>query len=263
MSFLPAPLEATRPDLLTRVSPLTRLLVGALWLLIAFLTVDPVVPAVLLAAGVLALITISGVPIGRVPRRLVPLGIAAVGLGLITVLFHASAGNPAVRAVLTLGPIRITEPAAVAGIALALRLGVIAISSILVFAPSDPTRFADALVQQWRVPPRFAYGTLAALRIAPLLGTDWRATGAVRRLRGLDSRSPVSRVRGFFGRLFVLLVSGVRRGSRMAIAMDARGFDAGLPRSRYREVRAGTRDYAVLGGGVAVALVALLLDRIV
>ena len=38
---------------------------------------------------------------------------------------------------------------------------------IVVLAATDPMDLADALVQRWHVPARFAYGALAALRLLP------------------------------------------------------------------------------------------------
>jgi energy-coupling factor transport system permease protein len=263
MSFLPAPLEPIRQSLLTRVSPVSRLAAGLIWLVAALLTVDPRVPAALLVVGVLALLFFSGLPVSRLPARLAPLLLAAVGLGVVTVLFHASAGDPAARTVVELGPLRITTAALSAGLALALRLAVVAVTSVLVFAPSDPTRFADSLSQQLHVPDRVAYGTLAALHIAPRIGVDWAATGAVRRLRGIEPRGPIGWIRSMSGRLLTLLVSAIRRAGRMALAMDARGFDAGIPRSYYRPIRATPLDWAVIGAALVIAALALSLTRLV
>lgn len=262
MSFLPVPLEPVRPGLLRTVAPVTRLTVAAAWLGAAFLGVDPRVPAVLLAAAVVALVLFSGLPVRRSVRRLSPLILAAGGLALLTLLVHPSRMDPAATVLVVIGPFVITAPAAAAALALSLRLALIAVSSLLVFGPSDSTALADSLVQQWRVPDRFAYGTLAALRIAPQLAGDWASADATRRLRGLRPHGPTAWVRGFGSRLLALLVSAVRRGERMALAMDARGFDAGRRRSRYRPVRLGRRDVAVLVAGLMVAVVALLVGSL-
>lgn len=263
MSFLPAPLEPVRPGLLTRVTPVSRLIAGAVWLVAVLLTVDPVVPGALLVVALAALVWLSGLPLSRLPARLAPLLLVAVGLALLTLLVHPSGGDPAARELVRLGPLRIAEPGVSAGLALALRLAVIAVTSVLVFAPSDPTRLADSLVQQWHLPDRVAYGTLAALRIAPQLAVDWSATGAVRRLRGLEPRGPVGRVRVFGGRLMTLLVSSIRRAGRMALAMDARGFDSGGPRSRFRPVVFGQWDWALIGGAIVTAALAHIVGRLV
>lgn len=257
MSFLPAPLEPVRPGLLREVAPVTRLVVAVAWLAAAFVGVDPRVPAVLLTAAVVSLATLSGLPLRASVRRLAPLVLAAAGLALLTLVLHPTRTDPAATAVVEIGPLRITAAAASAALALALRLALIAVASLLVFGPSDPTTFADSLVQQWRVPDRFAYGTLAALRIAPYLAADWSSTRAVRRLRGIEARGPIASLRVAGARLVALLVSAVRRGERMALAMDARGFDAGRRRTHYRPIRLGVRDAVVLAAGWAVAVAAL------
>ena len=257
MSFLPAPLEPVRPGLLREVAPVTRLTVAVAWLLAAFVGVDPRVPAVLLAFAVAALAVLSGLPLRASARRLAPLLVAAGGLALLTLVLHPTRTDPDAATLLSIGPLRITVAAASAALALALRLTLIAVASLLVFGPSDPTTFADSLVQQWRVPDRFAYGTLAALRIAPYLAADWSSTRAVRRLRGIEARGPAASLRVAAARLLALLVSAVRRGERMALAMDARGFDAGRRRTHYRPIRLGLRDLGVLVAGIATTAVAL------
>ena len=64
---------------------------------------------------------------------------------------------------------------------------------------------------------------------------------------------------------FVLLVFAVRRGTKLAMAMEARGFGADVPRTWARPSRLHSRDaVAVLGGVVimALALAALCQDDV-
>lgn len=258
MSFQPATLEPVRSALLTRVAPVTRLSAGLIWTIVAIWGSHPIVPAALAAAATLVLVLASGLPLRRVPGRLAPVLLPAAGLAVLTLLVHPQAADPQAAELVRIGPLRIVQPALEAGVTLALRLLVVAFVSLLVFAPSDPTSLADSLVQQWRLPDRFAYGTLAALRLAPLLGADWAAIGAARRLRGLESGSWPARVARLPGRLLVLLVAAIRRAERMALAMDARGFDMGERRSRYRIVRTGRLDALVLAGAIGVALMAIV-----
>jgi energy-coupling factor transporter transmembrane protein EcfT len=116
---------------------------------------------------------------------------------------------------------------------------------------TDSTRLVDALVQQARVSPRFAYGALAAYQAAPRFGEDLTTLRQARRLRGLRG--------GWHPRLLVgLLVLAIRHGDRVALAMDARAFGSG-PRTRYREVRWGPLDVVMGLAAVAVLTVALVL----
>jgi energy-coupling factor transport system permease protein len=125
---------------------------------------------------------------------------------------------------------------------------------VLAFAAIDPTDLADALVQHLRAPARFAYGALAAVRMLPLLAAEWQTIGLARRARGIDAgRNPAAAVRLFGGRVFALLVGAIRRATRLAVAMDARGFDTDRPRTFARRSRFGRADAALLGAGVLLA----------
>lgn len=261
MSLLPAPLTAVRPAFLTRVSPVARLVAGTIWLVAAIVTLDPIVPVRLSIAALVVLVLGSGLPLGRVPRRLAPLGFAILGLTVASILLSGSNGDPSAATLVALGPLRITGPALSGGLAIGLRVVVIALTTLLVFAPSDPTRLADSLAQQWHVPDRFAYGTLAALRVAPLMAADWTTIGAARRLRGLEPRGPIGRISETGGRLLVMLVAAIRRAERLALAMDARGFDSGRRRTHYRPLRTTWRDWLTVAAAVAIAVAALALPR--
>jgi energy-coupling factor transport system permease protein len=111
------------------------------------------------------------------------------------------------------------------------------------------------------VSTRFAYGALAALRLVPLLATEWQTIRLARRARGVEAgRNPVAYLRLFAGTAFALLVGAVRRGSRLAMAMDARGFDAGIPRTNARGSRLRRRDAVFVAAAVAVAAAAVVLS---
>jgi energy-coupling factor transport system permease protein len=261
MSLVPAPLTPVRPAFLTKVTPVARLVGGVVWLVACLVTLDPVVPLRLIVAGAVALVLWSGLPLRRIPGRMWPIGFAVVSLTVFSILLAGANSDLGLPEVARLGPLRITAAAVTAGLSVGLRLAVIALTTLLVFGPSDVTRLADSLVQQWRLPDRFAYGTLAALRMAPLMATDWTTIGAARRLRGISPRGPIARLRDQGGRLLVLLVSAIRRAERTALAMDARGFDCGLRRSHFRELRTGWRDWLTIAVAVVVAVAALLAGR--
>jgi energy-coupling factor transport system permease protein len=261
MSLLPAPIAPTRTAFLTRTTPVARLVAGTAWLVASIVTLDPVVPVRLTLAAIVALWLWSGLPLRRIPARLAPLGFAILSLTAFSILLSSANGDRSLATLLQIGPARITGPAISTGIAVGLRVVVIGLTTLLVFGPSDPTRMADSLVQQWRVPDRFAYGTLAALRVAPFMAGDWATIGAARRIRGLSPRGPIERVREAGGRLLVMLVSAIRRAERLALAMDARGFDSGARRTHFRELRTGWRDWLTIAVAIGVAACALFVAR--
>jgi energy-coupling factor transport system permease protein len=150
---------------------------------------------------------------------------------------------------------------ATAGVALGLRVVGLALPGVLLVASTDPVRLADALTIHWRVSTRFAFGALAALRLVPLLVTEFETVRLARRTRGVEAgRDPVARLRLFAGIAFTLLVGAVRRGSRLATAMDARGFDSGIPRTNARGSTLHRRDALFVVGTVVVCAAAVALS---
>jgi energy-coupling factor transport system permease protein len=247
------PSDAQLGSPIGRISPLLKLGIAIGWLVGLAFTLDPLPPLVL-AVAVLAIGTTLGrIPLRRLAVGMAPLWAAAAGIGLFNALFSGRNADPALTTLVVIGPFRVTEAAAIAGLGLGLR--VIAIASVgVVFAlTTDSTRLVDSLVQQGRVPERFAYGALAAYQAIPRLSADLTALRHARRLRGLRW--------SWHPRILVgLLVLAIRHGDRLALAMDARAFGSG-PRSRYREVRWSWLDAVAVVGAVALLVVALAAGR--
>lgn len=135
-----------------------------------------------------------------------------------------------------------------------LRVLAIALPSVILFIDVESTELADGLGQVLRLPARFVLGALAGLRLVGLLGQDWRYLGYARRARGVADRA---RARRIAGQTFALLVFAVRRGSKLATAMEARGFGAYPTRTWARPSPFGTREFALIGAGFVIAAAAI------
>ena len=237
-----------------RLNPVAKLGATLAVSLAVLASIDPVTPAVALA-GTLLVVVPAGLRFGPLLRRAWPLLVGAAVVGAVNALFTTTQGG---AVLIDLGPLRLTEASLATGAALGLRVLAIALPGVLAFASTDPTDLADSLVQQLKVPARFAIGALAAYRLLPLLADEWRLLILARRARGVDGgANPAARVRLLANALFAMLVGAVRRGGRLAVAMDARGFDAGLPRTYARPHRLTRPDLAVLAGGLALAALAI------
>lgn len=218
---------------LARVNPVAQLAAMALLTVVLVASVDAVTPAIVLTAE-LALLPAAGLTAPReLLRRTWPMLLGATSVAVVNVLLSAA------------GPIE--------GVGLALRVLALAFPGVLFASVVDPVRLADALTIHWRVPTRFAYGALAALRLVPLLIVELQTIRLARRARGVDAgRNPLVAARLFARDTFTLLVGAVRRGTRLATAMDARGFDSGVRRTNARGSVLRRSDYAF------VAVTALL-----
>ncbi|MEV4483587.1 energy-coupling factor transporter transmembrane component T family protein [Micromonospora coxensis] len=239
---------------LARRNPVAKLAAALVFSVVMVATLDPVAPAIAIAVE-LALLPLFGIRYRVLARRALPLLVGGAGIVVTLVLFAADRSG---RVLLDAGPLLVTSGVLITALGLALRMFAVALPGIIVFATTDPTDLADALVQNAKAPARFAIGALAAFRLVPLLGQEWQMIEMARRARGVDAgRNPVARLRLFASTAFALLVGAIRRGTRLAVAMDARGFDAGTPRTVARRQRFGGADALLVAGAAVLAGAAL------
>ncbi len=245
--IVPGAAQETSP--LGRTSPLVKLAIAVAWLLgLATTTrLDP--PVALAGVALLAGMLAGRLTPGRLARGLGPLVVAAFGIGLTNLLFSASNTDPLATEIARLGPLRLTDAAAQTALALSARvLAIVSIGAVFSLT-TDPTSLVDSLVQQGRLPARFAYGALAAYGAVPRLGEDLATLRASRRLRGLGG--------SWHPRLLVgLLVRAIRHADQLALGMDARAFGTG-PRTAYRPLRWGPLDVVVAAAGLAILVAAV------
>jgi energy-coupling factor transport system permease protein len=248
------PLRPNPAAPLARANPLAKLLAAVALMAILFVSIDPVTPAVVLA-GLVAALPFTGLSVRDLLQRVWPILLAALVVGVLNVVFAPGQSGPALQ----LGPLIVSADSLVGGLALALRLMAIALSGVLALVTTDPTDLADALIQQAHVPPRFAVGALAAARLMPVLALEWQTLALARRARGVSAGgSPVVAMRLAFARLLAMLVGAVRRGTRLATAMESRGFGSRPCRSVARPQRFARSDWMLLAAAAALGVGAIL-----
>ncbi|PKQ36091.1 MAG: ABC transporter [Actinobacteria bacterium HGW-Actinobacteria-11] len=242
-------IETARPVWLDGVNPVTKLVLAVLLSVPLFASID-ITSA--LAAIVLQLLCLplTGLRLPTVLRRLLPIMIFAPIAGVSMLLY----AEPAGRIYWTFGFATISEDSITLAIAVSLRVVALGLPTILLFGGTDPTELADALAQVAKLPSRFVLGILAGTRMLGLFLDDWRTMSLARRARGVGDRGVLRR---FFSMAFVLLVFAVRRGSKLALAMEARGFGSDIPRTWSRPSRLHPRDAVALIGGIAIMALAL------
>jgi energy-coupling factor transport system permease protein len=235
------------------VNPLAKF-VGALIIAIALIaTLNPYIAGGILVVE-LACLPFVGLTARRLTRIVWPLGVASLLAALTTALYGRTSGEVLFAA----GPIVVSEGSLVLALTIGLRVLAIGLPSIALFATVDPTDLADSLAQLWRLPPRFVFGALAAVRLVDLLVDDWRTLALARRARGMGSgRGPLAAIARMLNQVFALLVSSLRRGNSLALAMDARAFGAPGQRTYARQAywRAGDTWFVATATLVAVAVV--------
>ena len=244
------PATVRQPPLAEQLNPVAAIAASLLPALLLVTTIDVTSAAVALALQLL-LIPALGVPLRPLLRRAAPVLIAAPFAALTIALYGRESGRVYAEFLL----VRISDGSLELALATLLRILAIALPAIALFTRPDATRLGDALGQNLRLPSRFVLGSVAALRLLTVLGDDARTLERARRARGLGDRS---RLRRLGGQVFGLLVLAIRRGSALAIGMEARGFGAPGPRTWWRPSpwRASDTLVVVIAVGVAVIAVA-------
>lgn len=238
--------------LLARANPLSKFTAVLLITAVLALSIDWVSASVALVFELL-LFPLAGLTLSLLWQRGWPLILAAAIGGWSTSILAADSG----KILLDAGIWTMSEGSLQLGIGFLLRGFAIALPAVLLMSCTDPTDLADALAQKARLPHRFVLGTLAALRLVGLMAEEWQTIGMARRARGVGARgSLVQRVKATLGQSFGLLVQAIRRASRLAVTMEARGFGGG-PRTWARPSTFSLLDLWVVGGGVLVAGLAL------
>lgn len=237
-------------EVFARRAPVAKLAAALILPIMLLFSLNPVVPGVALAIELIC-VPLCGLTYRRLMRRAAPLFLGAFGMLFTYTLF---AGSPGGDTLWSAGPVLLTTGTLATGGALALRLLALPLPGLIVFATTDPTDLADSLIQHAKVSPRFAIGALAAFRLAEQLRSDWSTITMARRARGIR--------RPFVSTAFALLVGAIRRGVRLSVAMDARGFDSRLPRGTARPRPFRFADFSMILAALAVGSLALLVGHL-
>lgn len=232
------------------INPVSKLAVAVVIGATLVLSIDVVSPAVALA-GELLLLPFAQLGWRRFWRSTAAVWIAATFAAITTLLYGRVGGQMYV----TFGLVAISDGSIELALATLLRVLAIALPAVVLFAKVDATDLADSLSQLLRLPSRFVLGALAGLRLAALFREDWRALELARRARGLSDSGAIRR---FAGQAFALLVIAIRRGTKLATAMEARGFGADIPRSWARRSALQIQDLMFCALGAAIAATAVI-----
>jgi len=205
---------------------------------------DPVTPAVLYLLALAAVLAATRVRLRTLALAHVPF--ASFALGLLVVNAVSRAGRP----VAELGVLTVTDAGLAVGAALAWRTLFVGVLSIGFLVSTDPVALVTSLHHHARLGARPTYALLAGHRMLEELPREWQTIRQAQRVRPAgDGRAAAARawLRAGFG----LLVVSVRKGERMALALETRG--VGLsPRTTWRRAPLGPADAAMVVAVVAV-----------
>lgn len=236
-------------NILQGINPVTRIFALFLVTTPLLLSVDVVSAAVSLAFT-LALAPLCGVSYPQLARRGWPVLLATPLAGISMALY----GRPEGREYFSFLFATVTDNSLQLALAIMVRVLAVGLPAIVLLAHIDSTELGDGLAQVLKLPARFVLGAVAATRLVSLFRSDWHSLRRARRARGIDSGG---RIRTAFSLMFGLLVLALRRGAKLATAMEARAFGKFDTRTWARESTFGRHDAVILVACAAISLVAI------
>ena len=211
---------------LHRLSAVPKLVWLASSLAFSLATLHPLpLLGVTVVACALAVWAGAGGPMWRAMRVLGPLMASIIVLQVAAPAACPGGCTP----LAALGPLTISAEALGRGVAYVARLLAMSSAGVVVLVTTRPSDLFGAL-RRLRVPHAVALVLATTMELVPLLGRELALVLEAQRARGLRATG----FRALVPALVPVFVGAFERMGRLAIAMEARGYGAGLPRTSYR-----------------------------
>lgn len=196
----------------------------------------------LLVAGVCLLVTFCtpGVNRKRLLLGMIPFLLAALGMFTAGLCF-GNGGTEGVE-VSAFGQRTLYASNLTTAMQLSTRILAYGGLGVLYAFTSNAFELVMSLMQQFHLPPKFAYGILGAYHFFPVVKEEYGIVGAALKVRGVKA-GPISTKR-----LFPMLVQAMERSESLAMAMESRGFQDDAPRATAFRVNVHAADYLFLFG---------------
>ena len=192
------------------------------------------------AAAILMLLFFSDARPPKIAALLVPAFIAAFGLFMMGLYYTRGSSilalPPPDAAMEGIAAVPYMVRAAMArnlysALQLSTRLLAFAGMGILFALTTPGEDFVLSLMHQCHLPPKFAYGILAAVNLMPSMVREFRQVRTAHEIRGIHAGPLSMKV------LFTMLVNSIHWSEAEAMAMESKGFFADAPRTFHKVMR--------------------------
>lgn len=239
--------------MLSRLHPLPKLAICMAWIIASLVVFDLQFQLAVLVLALGLLWLAEGVPLWKLLAVLVPFALFGFGFLTTSVLFHRESGF-AVQMAREQGA---AAPDVYPGLVLFCRVLACGMVSALFALTTDAGRLVRALMLHLRLPAPVGYALLQAMHLIPDLGREMQVLRMARAMRQGRPLRRVPRPGEIVALAIPLLAFAIRRASRAAIALEARGLQPGRQRSQLPQPGMMRADLAFAMTG-AVALAALV-----
>ena len=251
-------------SLLHRLDPRTKILAVVLYIVALFLAKHFFTYAIMFCVLALS-ISLSHVPLKSLFRGMKPVVFIVIFTAILN-LFYTPGDTVLVRFWI----FTITLEGVFNAFFMVVRILMLIAGTFLLTYTTSPILLTDGLenllgpLKKIHVPVHeLAMMMSIALRFIPLLIEETDKIMSAQRARGADFESGnlLQRAKSLIPLLVPLFISAFRRADELAVAMECRCYHGGEGRTRLRQLRYATRDWAVLAFFLAVALLVWVLGR--
>lgn len=158
------------------------------------------------------------------------------------------------------GLIIISEESFYRGLHIGFKAVDMAMLGLLMALTTKPVNLIYSLMQQLKLPPRYAYSFMAAIRLLPMAVSELKTLEMAHKVRGVKLRRGL---KGVYDRIRLysvpLLAQSIRRAQRVAVAMEAKRFSSAGQRTYYYQIGWSVNDLYLLIGAVILWAVSVWL----
>ncbi len=251
---MPLFLYLDRPTFLHRLHPVVKVL-GMLCLFVAaFVTQEPVA-ALPVAGGVVLLISVAGAWPNVCRLRILFVMVFVMTFIIWTLFFRG--GVPLVA----WGPISVSAAAVRFALGMAIKLDTFLGVGVVFLSTTKIEEFAYALTRVG-MPYKLGFTMTLAFRLVPVFLDAAGTVVQAQRCRGFnfDEGNLFQRMRRYVPVIVPVFMGALRRADGMAMALEARGFQAPRARTTYEQFRFRASDAVALLVAISVAVLYLALS---
>ncbi|WP_210022267.1 MULTISPECIES: energy-coupling factor transporter transmembrane component T [unclassified Paenibacillus] len=232
-----------RETWLHRVNPTFKLIVSIGMFMLVLLTHNLNVLMNVTWMLILLFFAATGHPTRRLLLLMLPFGLMFVS-SATSMVFFGKGETTWLRS----GLIHVTEESFYRGMHIGLKSVNMALIGLLFGLTTSPVRLFYSLMQQVRLPAKYAYSFMAAMRLLPMVAAEYRTLQMAFKVRGVKRAKGI---RGWVDSLkryaIPLLAQSIRRAQRIAVAMEAKRFSSVKERTYYYLIGWSVNDGLLVG----------------
>lgn len=244
---------APKNSILGRMNPSVKLMIVFILTIVLTLSYNPLLQLTFLVAAFIVVCAAGRISPARLLRMMAPFFLLALCLTGMLLLLRNISWNEGLQVTVSSSEVKIAS-------SLGIRIAAITLFSMAFVVTTDPVLFVISLIQNLKVPDVVGYATLTAYRFVPTLKDEAEKIRLAQQVRGLETGTGILRSVFSARRMLIpLLITAIRKGERVAIAMESRAFGAYPKRSYYIQTKITRYDaLSMVYTGLFTAIVLLL-----